>query len=388
MGIDRRIKDINELTRNLDISPTMVKNATEKYINVGKYLETKGFECDIFPIGSFATGTVVRPFYNDKDQDYDLDFICLVNKNRDVITPKETKLLVYEELSKSDIYKRILADEEWEKCWTLEYAEINGVGFNMDIVPAAHISNDINPLMITDKKNSTYEWVISQPKALIEWFNNINQPFLEFGKDEERKVLFEKYRDIYASIEEIPETLERSSLQRVIQLLKRHRDIFYSKAGKEYKVASIIITTLVAEIAEPLNPSISFYELLNCVVNELALYSKYNKIEESTFVNTYAGKLLIKKVDDEWIIKNPIDSGDNLAEPWKVDGNIAEMFFKWIEQVKKDFVGSMEMAEEKYLASIGSAFGLEYFQKSKVRERYEISKPKVINTIHKPYGEE
>ena len=57
-----RQQDILKLIEGLDISPTMYKNATEKYKAVGTYLQNQGLACDIFPQGSFSLGTVVRPY--------------------------------------------------------------------------------------------------------------------------------------------------------------------------------------------------------------------------------------------------------------------------------------------------------------------------------------
>jgi hypothetical protein len=387
MNRKQKIKDIVELTRNLDITPRMIKNATEKYTNLGKYLDSRGFGCEIFPIGSFATGTVIRPYYNDKDQDYDLDFICLTDKHVEETTAKETKRSVYEELSKNETYNSLFNDREWEKCWTLEYAEVNGVGFSMDIVPAAHIRNENNPVVITNKNGEIYEWKESQPKALVNWFNNINEPYLQASRNEERAMLLKRYSDVYTSIEEIPETLERSSLQRVIQLLKRHRDIYFSKVGKKYSVPSIIITTLVGEIAARFNPVIDFYDLLSNVIDELADYSKYTSMSESCFLNEHTDKSLIKRVNGEWIIENPIDSYENLAESWRNDEKMVSLFFDWIEQVKKDFLDESDLSEELYLASMGNAFGYDYFNKSEVRKRYNLKRPKRIDSIRKPYGE-
>lgn len=46
-----RQQDILKLIEGLDMSPTMYKNATDKYKAVGTYLQEQGVECDIFPQG-------------------------------------------------------------------------------------------------------------------------------------------------------------------------------------------------------------------------------------------------------------------------------------------------------------------------------------------------
>ena len=57
-----RQNDILSLISQLDISPTMYKNAAEKYHTLASFLKSYGIEADIYPHGSFAFGTVVRLF--------------------------------------------------------------------------------------------------------------------------------------------------------------------------------------------------------------------------------------------------------------------------------------------------------------------------------------
>ena len=141
MNLMQRKLDIEDLIQGLDITPTMYENAREKYQNIGKYLHEKGMNVDIFPQGSFALGTVVRPYTRGKDKSYDLDFICLNNVDKQQTNPKEEKYLPYYALMENETYKRILCSEEYDKCWTLEYAKISDVEFNMDIVPAVKEDN-------------------------------------------------------------------------------------------------------------------------------------------------------------------------------------------------------------------------------------------------------
>lgn len=39
--------------------------------------------CDIFPQGSFSLGTVVRPYRESKEMDYDLDFVCCLSLQKE-----------------------------------------------------------------------------------------------------------------------------------------------------------------------------------------------------------------------------------------------------------------------------------------------------------------
>ena len=71
-----RQQDILSIISELDISPTMYSNAVEKYKAITAYLESYGIEAEMYPQGSFAFGTVVRPTSKSADANYRLSF-CL-----------------------------------------------------------------------------------------------------------------------------------------------------------------------------------------------------------------------------------------------------------------------------------------------------------------------
>lgn len=396
-----RQQDILKLVEGLDISPTMYKNATEKYKAVGTYLQEQGLTCDIFPQGSFSLGTVVRPYRESKDVDYDLDFICCLDDKKEKTTAKYVKNIVKEILSKSEIYKEKLQDKEWDKCWTLEYAEVNGIGFNIDIVPGVPESDEIFQLMvssgltqedaknavaITNKEKNNYFWVTSNPRAYKNWFDSINRPFLEYDRDNKRRVLFEKSRTVYNSIEEIPEGLERSSLQRVIQILKHHRDVYYCRINKEnLKPTSAIITTICAEIAKGMDPSLNVFELLQVIANDFEIYSCNQIMTEEEFSKQYQTKNTIRKSKGKWCIMNPVNPKDNLADSWNDNPDKAKLFFKWTKAVKKDYLDSIHIEDNDFVALLENNFGGDYVKKNINLKNYTNVIPSIIKNTPKPW---
>ena len=339
------------MIEGLDISPTMYKNATEKYKAVGTYLQDQGLTCDIFPQGSFSLGTVVRPYRESKEVDYDLDFICCLSEQKERTTARYVKNIVKDTLCKSEIYKEKIQDTEWDKCWTLKYAEVNGIGFNIDIVPGVSESDEIVQSMVIvaylkKMRNLRLQLLIKeikiiyglrdQPRAYKNWFESINRPFLEYDRQNKRRVLFEKSRTVYNSIEEIPEGLERSSLQRVIQILKHHRDVYYCRIRKEdLKPTSAIITTICAEIAYGKDPSLNVFELLQTIANDFEIYFRNQTLTEEEFSRQYETKNTIRKSNGKWYIMNPVNPKDNLADSWNDNPEKAELFFKWVRQIRK-----------------------------------------------------
>lgn len=367
-----RQRDILEIISQLDITPTMFKNAVSKYQSIAKYLENNGIEADMYPQGSFALGTVVRPNGRSAAASYDLDFVCQLRVTRDDITAADLRKKVENILGNSDLYGGKLAT--CDKCITIEYADVGGIGFSIDIVPAADetivnksrlrskskLPGLINTAIAIPKHcEKNYNWITNNPKGYRAWFDGINAPFLAASRDQYRKRLFEENRAVYASVEEIPEELVRSPVQRVIQILKYHRDVYYSKIrnGDEIKPISAIISTLVARISSSVSGATSVFDLLSYVLNEFATYSERQILTEERFTQLYQGKNVIGKSNGKWNIENPANPEDNLADQWNQDSSIPAHFFNWARAVRTDLIDSLQLNEEDFRAKAETAFG-------------------------------
>ena len=396
-----REQDILKLIKGLDITPTMYENATEKYMAIGTYLQEQGLECEIFPQGSFSLGTVVCPYKESKEVYYDFDFICCLNEDKELTTARYVKNIVKETLYNSEVYKERLEQIEWDKCWTIKYAEINGVGFNIDIVPAVPESEEIIQelkginlcsddadlaVAITNKRGESYHWFTSNPHAYKNWFERINSPFLEFERETRRKILLEKSRTVYNSIEEIPKGMERSALQRVIQILKHHRDVYYCRVKKEsLKPTSAIITTICAEIAQNMNYSLGVFELLQAIVNDFEIYGENQVLTEEQFMRQYENKTIIQKRNGKWYIMNPVNPMDNLADSWNSEAQKADVFFTWVKAIKRDYVESLQYEDNDFVALLENYFGSDYVKKSIDLKKYKNEAPQIITSTPKPW---
>ena len=85
----------------------MFKNATDKYTALGEYLQSAGLKCDVFPQGSFSLGTVVRPYKNSEEVDYDLDVVCCIDRAKYDVQPKTIKNKVKDLLCQSVYYLNV-----------------------------------------------------------------------------------------------------------------------------------------------------------------------------------------------------------------------------------------------------------------------------------------
>lgn len=356
-------KRLYEIIKKLDIPDSMRKNAKEKYENLARELSENGIDVEIYPQGSFALGTVVRPFTKGKDVDYDLDFICQEMYTKSNIKPEQVKKCIEEILKRNG--RNVQEDNT---CWTIDYANIQEhLGFNIDVVPAVDeeelkkqdlINFGVNPdyakyaIAITNTEDKRiYSWDSSNAKGYTNWFLDINEPFLKIALEERAK-------EYYSSIEELPEIDKKSNLQRVIQIIKRHRDIYFYRANEENRPNSAIITTLVAQICKGYNPNSNLYELLKYTVNELEIYSQLLEQRAEVFLERNNGRYVLKKEGAQWYIPNPVNPKNNLAGNW--DDNIAYTFFRWIKVLKEDLILSVDYNDERYYIAMKNAFGDEF----------------------------
>lgn len=290
-------KLLNDISDELNVPDSILKKAITSYESLGEYINNNT-DCDvkIFPQGSMRLGTLIRPI-NDGD-DYDVDLVCFVN--RSVNSPKELKNIVGEVLKNSNRYSKLL-DEEGRRCWTLKYAD--EAHFHMDVLPAKCGSNlDDEPIIITDKQNGVYSYQSSNPKGYAKWFDKKQtggEPIYQY------------------SIEGINSSKNKSILQKGVQLLKRHRDIYYSAkdtSAIDDKPISIIITTVAAELFD------GRYSLLDFV-------EKVANSWESCFTKDENGNL---------VLKNPVDVNENFADKWIEHPNRKSAFIEWMNKLKND----------------------------------------------------
>ena len=402
---EMRLEEIlRRIAESLDISPTDYERAVKSYAAVGNWLED-GFEDEaypgslakpeIYPQGSIRIGTVVKPLRDSEDAAYDVDLICELqytdiewsSGNAEIV-----KRMVGERLKAHDVYCDKL-DDEGKRCWTLEYAKDNGTGFHVDVLPCvpdpttgAKITqiNPSNPdtrneltkttIALTDKdddRSPCYEWRSGNPHGYAEWFREQNTIFAQFAASQKQNI-FNNARSprtlqpLYESVQAVPDQLVRTPLQRTIQILKRHRDIRFSRQRQDdplgnpkFKPISMIITTLAAKLYEGEGDVLS--SLMN-IVTKLSYYSvlvenRYAKLHESVAQL----ELIRRKSDGGWEIQNPVNPSENFADRWVEDNHArAKAFFKWVECVRQDM-------EESLMA--GSANDLKQLLSDRLGER-------------------
>jgi len=350
-----------EVMKNIDIPPYMAKYALDRYKAIYTYLAAHGLNVTFYPQGSFRQGTVVRPMQEESESDFDLDAICeFLPDDNNSLTAKYVKQIVKDTLALDEVYKEKLTEES-TNCWTLKYeGASNDVGFRLDVLPAANYSYLPESLRlrlsqsteytrlaiaITEKGiEGDYSWGFSNPKGFAAWFDKVNQPFLEAVSISQRESIYKTNLATFNSPEDVPVLLVRSSLQRVIQILKRHRRIYYCRRRvPEKEPSSFFLTVLAAEYSKSSNPLVDFYELLEYVTRLASNNFTTNSIS--------GGKLL----------SNPIDLREDLLADW--DKTKLELFIDWIKELRQDLIGSHELDLPSMIA-IKNSLGKEPFERA------------------------
>lgn len=383
---EMRLDDIlTRIAESLDISPTEYERAVQSYKAIGGWLADgykdgaypgSAVKPEIYPQGSIRLGTVVKPLREGKDAAYDVDLVCELQYENIVWSSKNAQLvkqMVGNRLKAHTTYCEKI-DDEGKRCWTLEYAKDNGIGFHIDVLPCvpdfgrgAGITglNPDNPdtrpeftsttIALTDKdddRTPPYEWRSGNPHGFAEWFRKRNTTFERFATDQ-KPDLFKKSRSsqsqqaLYESVQAVPDQLVRTPLQRTIQVLKRHRDIRFSSPphgdlleNQKFKPISMIITTLVARLYEGEGDVLT--SLMNAVT-KLSYYAalisnRYAVLHESIAQS----KLIQRKNDGTWEIQNPVNPAENFADRWHEENHArAKAFFGWIAVVKRDMEGAL-----------------------------------------------
>lgn len=135
-------------------------------------------------------------------------------------------------------------------------------------------------------------------------------------------------------IADVPDWAVKTTLQRTVQALKRHRDICFTH-DLEDRPASVIITTLAGRAYRGGG---SLYEvLLNVTATMPTLVQEQNGI---------------------YIVANPVQPKENFADRWQRHPRRAQRFFEWVEQAHADFAGiGSEHGVDTVLEKVAKAFG-------------------------------
>jgi hypothetical protein len=325
---------------SLDIPDHLQSAAVREYEHVGNWLaahaDPGGQGWLIYPQGSFRLGTVVLPEGRDH---YDLDAVCLRSVDKESTSQVKLKLEVGQVLAN---YVRAHDDapgaptgcEERKRCWTLSYP----IAFHLDVLPAIpNPDGTSTAILLTDKKLRA--WQHSDPIAYGNWFRaQMEQEFIQ-----KRTRLAEAAR---TPPEKIPESSVKTTLQRVVQVLKVHRNQFFAN-DLERRPASILLTTLAARV-----------------------YRGEQDLTEAVGETVELMQSQVERENGRWLVLNPVEPRENFADKWNEDPSRARLFFAWLAQLDSDLREAQErnsMGIGKVAMRLAESFGAQPIEKAASR---------------------
>ena len=256
-------------------------------------------------------GTVVRPIRNGIEASYDIDLVSEMPLPKLLTSPRAVKQMVGDRLRQHETYRRLL-DREGRRCWTLEYAEQDDVGFHLDVLPAVPDDHGLEgtAVAITHKSEFGYSWSASDPRGYGSWFDAKNAAAFARVVAEQKRDIQRRESLLFASVDDVPDQLVRTPLQRSIQLMKRNRDLhFNSPDVVDYAPISIIITTLAAHLYG--GESDTYSALLGIVGR---LHGHAGLVENRAIDPSLTTLGLIQRLPDgRWYIGNPVNPAENFA---------------------------------------------------------------------------
>ncbi len=337
------------ISQSLDISDEHHQLAVERYKSIGNWLERRGsrvahYRPEIYPQGSFLLGTVTRPVSN--AEEYDIDLVSELNLEKFRISQEGLKNLVGDEITAYARTHYLDLPKNGRRCWTLNYP--GNARFHMDILPAIPDGESFKQTLlsnagsfpnfsiaiglssfaiaITDRDHCNYNridrnWPRSNPKGYAAWFMN--------------RGLNRDLTDTRA-VEDVPDHSVKTPLQRTVQILKRHRDIWFDKMVRQRryrrddKPISIIITTLAAHAYEGEK---DLQESLQNIVRKMP----------SSIEWRYGGVAYVR---------NPVDPLENFADKWQEHPSRKVCFMDWLQQVSgkmNDYLARRDISAMKAL---------------------------------------
>lgn len=313
----------------LDIPDELYEDAVAKYTELGAFLTEADAklgrrEPQVYPQGSFRLGTMIRPISDAGE--YDIDLVYRRDLLKGSTTHEQLKREAGENLRAFVRLKEQEEDDppsltEKRRCWTLGYEG----RFHMDALPSIpDIDVPPNAIHLTDRK--LRGWQDSDPADYAGWF--VGRMAAEFQRE---RVAYAKRAQ--ASVESVPDWRIKTTLQRSIQLLKRHRDLYF-REREDDKPASIIVTTLAAQ----------------AYTDEGDLLRTLKKIARDM------PKHIVQR-DGKYLIVNPAYSKENFADRWNEEPKRAEHFATWVQRVQRDLDAIAQSPASSVLTKLGTVFG-------------------------------
>ncbi|MFY8284388.1 nucleotidyltransferase [Pseudoalteromonas sp. SSMSWG5] len=332
---------IDRIFSGLDLTDTQRERIETAYKAVGSYLAS----CDepllegakVYAQGSVRLRTAVKPLGRDE---FDVDLILFLpnakNASRDEIVS-----VVKQHLLKHNVYGELL--EELPRGFRINYKG----DYHLDITPAKEYDSAQllgYPLWVVDKRSEFKE---SNPEGMASTFD---QCCLLKPKLVVQKSLYAALNS--RSVEELPDQSIKHLLNRIVQIIKRHRDVWAQDKGNiyaQFKPISVLLTTLASKAyKEVVEAGKEYDNEFDLILDVIELMPHH--------IESELGQILVA---------NPAMRAENYAEKWnRVKDNegfkLQQAFFEWHKAAVLSFenmISDEKNGLDNLFSSLSSSFG-------------------------------
>jgi hypothetical protein len=203
---------LEALCLQLSLTESQHERATRAYETLGDWLSAPESALAthapaVYPQGSIPLGTAVKPRRSDE---FDADGVCVLSKGYASLSPQAAYDLVLERIRSHGVYRSKVSPQE--RCIRLDYED----RLHLDIIPAVPASADGRTRILIPSRDRL-SWQPSDPQGFVEWFRT-------------REFVQSTSFSIRADANPMPEwthPAKKPPLQRIVQLFKRRRDVFF-----------------------------------------------------------------------------------------------------------------------------------------------------------------
>ena len=345
MSRTAQLDDLLSLTCDeLQLPPSWHEAAEGHYHAVCDWLEAdssplRRFRPVMYPQGSFRIGTTVRPIGRDE---FDLDFVCQLALGNGLYDPVAVLDAIEHRLAANETYRKML--KRLKRCVRLVYAS----QFHMDILPARpEVPANGTRILIPDRK--LHAWLPSNPKGYAAWFESRGALVLV---------------TLARKAEPIPDhetASEKTPLQRVVQLLKRWRDLAYRDAP-DGAPRSIVLTTLAG----------------HAYAGEVSTSQAFTAVVDG-ILQMASGQI------DPLQVYNPANEGELLSEKWNEHPETYRTFVLELRRLRARWAEAQEASIPTLAPVLDELFG-EETKRAFQRQAERISKARRAGKLRSVVG--
>lgn len=335
------VEMLDSVFDNLDLTKTQRERIETAYKAVGNYLAScehpllKGAQ--IYSQGSMRLRTTNKPL---GQEEFDVDLILFL-PNAAYATRDEIVSVVKRHLLDNDVYKELVEDLP-------RGLRINYKGdYHLDITPAKAYSLpgvQGHPLWVVDKRTGFKE---SNPEGMAQGFDKACSMLPVIRK---AHVFMEALTN--RAVTELPAQSKKKPLNRITQILKRHRDIWSQQDGNihaDFRPISVVITMLASlAYVEVVKSGKEYDNEFDLILDVIELMPHHI---ETNF--------------DEVLITNPTMKPENYAEKWnRVEGQEGQKyrnaFYAWHRSAVDTFehlASANNQGIDNVFTALSGAFG-------------------------------